>query len=58
MYKNGEGVPQDLVLAYAWLSLSAIDGMDISLTSRDILKPLLSEVELAEACLLYTSRCV
>ena len=49
MYKNGEGVPQDLVLAYAWLSLSAIDGMDISLTSRDILKPLLSEVELAEA---------
>jgi uncharacterized protein len=51
MYFRGEGVPQDFVLAYAWLNLAAVhypDDKDVE-SSRDKILGKLSPTELAEA---------
>ncbi len=46
-YGNGEGVRQDIILAYVWFSLAASQGLTAALENRNMLKQDMSE-ELVE----------
>jgi len=48
-YLSGEGRPQDSVLAYAWLHLSAITGNEESMEARDALAAGMAPYEIEEA---------
>ena len=45
-YSDGEGVPEDDVEAYAWLSIAAVGDVDHE-KNRDIVKESLSDSQLA-----------
>ena len=49
MYYVGDGVPEDYVQAYAWLSLAAAQGNKNSVMAKDIIRKDLTQVQLAEA---------
>ena len=49
MYGQGEGVEQDYVQAYVWLSLAAAQGYETGQEYRDIVVGRLSEVQIEEA---------
>ncbi len=49
MYEYGEGVPQDDVQAYMWLSLAAAQGNELARKARDIVAKKMTPAELAEA---------
>jgi TPR repeat protein len=49
MYNNGEGVPQDSVLAHMWLNLAAAQGQEEAKTNRDIVAKRMTPAQLAEA---------
>ncbi|MEX1298015.1 MAG: tetratricopeptide repeat protein [Desulfotignum sp.] len=47
MYAEGQGVPQDLKLAYVWSSLAAAQGKGIN--NRDVIAKMLTPQQLSEA---------
>ena len=49
MYNEGQGVPQDYVLAHMWFNLSAAQGNDDGVKSRDRAAGLMISDQLAEA---------
>ena len=49
MYVNGQGVPQDFVLAYMWLNLSATQGFQSAIKNRDIVARRMTPAQIAEA---------
>jgi TPR repeat protein len=46
MYRMGDGVPEDDVAAYAWLSVAAASGHDEGRKYRDIIKGILTPSQL------------
>lgn len=54
LHFNGEGVPQDLVQAYAWLLLSIEQGFDEARAAEPTIRPTLTGNELNQAQLLMT----
>ena len=50
MYKNGEGVPQDYLKAYAWINLAVIDrDTDYIVKLQDDLREMMSPSQISEA---------
>ncbi len=49
MYRRGEGVPKDDVLAHMWWSLAAAQGDELARINRDRLTEQMTPVQLAEA---------
>jgi hypothetical protein len=49
MYGNGQGVPQDYVLAHMWFNLSAAQGDQLGAKNRDIVAQRMTPAQLAEA---------
>ena len=47
MYANGEGVPQNNLRAYIWLSVAAAQGDENARTNRDIVADRLTPEQLA-----------
>ena len=48
MYSQGEGVPQNDVMAYVWFSVSAAQGHEIARESRDIVSKRLTAQQRAK----------
>ena len=49
MYANVDAVPQDLVLAFMWLTLSAAQGNETAQSNKDVIERWLTREEIAEA---------
>jgi TPR repeat protein len=49
MYRDGEGVPQDYVLAHMWYNLSAAQGNQSAAKERDVVGSLMTPAQIAEA---------
>jgi len=49
MYDNGQGVPQDYVLAHMWFNLAAAQGFDTAKAARDIAAERMTGSQIAEA---------
>ena len=49
MYSNGEGVPQDLVQAYAWWSVAATQGDEYAKEHKGIMEKVMTRERIAEA---------
>jgi TPR repeat protein len=49
MYANAQGVPQDPVMAYMWFNLSAAQGYQNAAKDRDLVVPLMTPQQIAEA---------
>ena len=49
MYRNGQGVVQDYVLAHMWTNLAAVKGNAISVKNRDIIAAKMSTQQIALA---------
>ena len=49
MYFNGDGVLQDYVWAYTWISLATITGNPTNQNHLDILKKAMTEEQITEA---------
>ena len=49
MYSNGEGVPEDDVLAYMWYNLAAAQGHEDSQARRDVIGQQMTREQIAEA---------
>ena len=49
MYANGEGVPEDDVLAYMWWNLAAAQGYEDAQGNKDILEQQMTREQIAEA---------
>ena len=49
MYANGQGVPQNYVLAYKWFSLSAAQGYTDAVKGRDFISARMTPAEVNEA---------
>jgi TPR repeat protein len=49
MYSEGQGVPQDYVLAHMWLSLAAAVGNRIAIRNLDIVTGHMTAKQVAEA---------
>ena len=48
-YINGEGVPQDFVLAYMWLNLAAARGFGVAAMDRDRVARVMTRSDISEA---------
>ena len=49
MYANGEGVPEDYVLAYMWWNLAAAQGYEDAQGNKDRLEQRMTREQIAEA---------
>ena len=49
MYANGQGVPQDYVLAHMWFNLAAAQGNEDGKKNRDIVAKRMTSEQIAEA---------
>ena len=49
MYANGTGVPQDDVVAYAWLNLAAAQGNELASENKDTLRTRMTANQIARA---------
>jgi len=49
MYAEGRGVPLDYVKAHKWLNLAASQGLEVAVESLELLTPLLTPDQIAEA---------
>ena len=49
MYDNGEGVPEDDIQAYAWISLASAQGVENSKNAKERLTGEMTRAEIAEA---------
>ena len=56
MYVKGEGVPEDYVLAYAWLNLAAAQGQKEAVEAKDNLRPLMTAAQIAHQPSLWQSK--
>lgn len=48
MYKDGQGVPQDYVSAYAWLNIAVKNDDDPLVQTRDELLPIMTPEQVAK----------
>jgi len=48
MYANGEGVPEDIVLAYMWWNLAAAQGIESTRSNKDNLQQQMTRAQIAE----------
>ena len=55
MYANGEGVPENYVLAYAWLNLAAAQGHEGAVSRKAEVEGLMTAAQIAEAQELSTT---
>jgi hypothetical protein len=49
MYVAGEDVPEDYVQAYKWFNLAAAQGSEGAKKAHDLLRPLMTPEQIAEA---------
>jgi TPR repeat protein len=49
MYHNGEGVPQDYIVAHMWWNLSATKGNELARQNRDVVARDMTPDQIAEA---------
>ena len=49
MYANGDGVPQDYVLAYMWWNLAAAQGLENAQKNKDLVEKQMTREQIAEA---------
>ena len=49
MYDNGEGVPEDAVYAYAWLSIAAAQGNTYAKEGKELVAKLMTQAQITEA---------
>ena len=49
MYANGEGVPEDDVLAYMWFNVAAAQGYEGAQGNKDLLEERMTREQIAEA---------
>ena len=49
MYANGEGVPEDDIRAYVWISLATAQGVENAKNAKEILTGIMTRAEIAEA---------
>ena len=49
MYANGEGVPEDDIQAYAWISIASAQGIEIAKNAKERLTGEMTRAEIAEA---------
>ena len=49
MYENGEGIPEDHVLAYMWWNLVAARGVEEAQDRKDIIEQQMTREQIAEA---------
>ncbi|MCY4426065.1 MAG: SEL1-like repeat protein [Halieaceae bacterium] len=49
MYDSGEGVPEDDVQAYAWLSIAAAQGNEVAKTLKESIANDMTNAQIAEA---------
>ena len=49
MYANGEGLPDDYVLAYAWYNLAAAQGNEVARKNKDNLRTRMTPDQIARA---------
>ena len=49
MYDNGQGVPQDYVLAHMWWNLSGSNGFKDAVTNRNIVEKKMSKQQIEKA---------
>jgi hypothetical protein len=49
MYANGEGVPEDYVLAYMWWNLAVAQGYEDAQGNKDRLEQRMTREQIAEA---------
>ena len=49
MYSRGEGVPEDDIQAYAWISLASAQGVENAKEAKEILTGEMTRTEIAEA---------
>ena len=49
MYRNGEGVPQDLVQAYKWFDVAVAQGVEMARTGRDRAAKQMTTEQIGEA---------
>ena len=54
MYYNGEGVPEDYVLAYMWYNLAAAQGNETAQSNKDRAERRMTPEQIAEAQRLST----
>ena len=49
MYANGQGVPEDDVLAYMWWNLAAAQGVEDAQENKDIIERQMTREQIGEA---------
>jgi TPR repeat protein len=49
MYGTGQGVPEDIVLAYMWWNLAAAQGVEDAQDNKDIAESRMTREQIAEA---------
>ena len=49
MYANGEGVPENYVVAYAWFNLAGAQGVEEAQEARDLLSSRMTSEQVARA---------
>ena len=49
MYGTGQGVPEDIVLAYMWWNLAAAQGVEVAQENKDIAESRMTREQIAEA---------
>ena len=49
MYASGDGVPEDAVYAYAWLSIAAAQGNTDAKEGKELVAKLMTQVQITEA---------
>ena len=49
MYANGEGVPEDYIKAYMWMSLAKAQGEETAAGNMDIIKKQMTNAQTAKA---------
>jgi TPR repeat protein len=49
LYANGQGVPQDYVLAHMWVNLSAAQGYEEAKNGGDVIAKRMTSEQIAEA---------
>ena len=53
MYDNGEGVPEDDIQVYAWISLASAQGAEIAKNAKERLTGDMTRAEIAKAQKLF-----
>ncbi|MFK5997304.1 MAG: sel1 repeat family protein [Rhodobacterales bacterium] len=57
MYGNGQGVPQDYIMAYMWFNLAGANGIKDAVKNKEMVSKILTRTDLSKAQAL-SSRCL